>query len=440
MTKKLIYLQFVLTVHSFFKKSCLGVKISEKYTLNFEKQKQKNLKIEFPFQPVITDEDYNAMFADETLEAEIEEMCYLEELYQESLYDTIPPSSFDVPTTSFNSSLKRRRRGGGERRKEREKKNGTTHDHKGHGWVLTPHGEERAIIVRHDENASVHITKKKKKKKTYTNDAYEKAVVYHRNVEPTHFGAGLAGGVYQMVKGAVVHPLKGVSDLVVEPYKHVKAKPCLKSAGVGLMKGTKSVLVSPFKIFEGLFNTPQALINFSQGERYDTIMQWTKAHKIKDLTQFPGKVGDMLCVHEGMYAHCMLKFDDDTVIHRTGRVIQHKDGSAKSVLSSGKFVQCGVETSSLSEIQREYGKHILTVEDAQYCIVKGIGDESHIYFIYKVFEPQDIVTNAFEYMDDPIEKKGWNLFSKNCEHFCFKCRYGIHFSSQIDLLHTGETP
>ncbi|ETN98801.1 hypothetical protein RFI_38688, partial [Reticulomyxa filosa] len=161
---------------------------------------------------------------------------------------------------------------------------------KGKIWTsISSYKEDDEIFIIHDS------------------DAMESAVIYDTNINIINQTNGITGGTLQIVSGLVVNPLKGASDLFVEPYQHVKADPSLESAGKGLLKGTKSLLMAPLniiadtlggtkKIVDGILDAPQAISNLTNGLKFNIFCGWTMAYSVSELNEFPGNIGDIIVI------------------------------------------------------------------------------------------------------------------------------------------------
>ncbi|ETO06327.1 hypothetical protein RFI_31071, partial [Reticulomyxa filosa] len=172
---------------------------------------------------------------------------------------------------------------------------------KGKIWtsIISSCKEDDEIFVIHDSNAMVY--------NEYCKRDRESAVTYDTDVSIVNQTSGITGGTLQIVSGLVVNPLKGASDLFVEPYQHVKADPSLESAGKGLLKGTKSLLMAPLniiadtlggtkKIVDGILDAPQAISNLTNGLKFNIFCGWTMAYSVSELNEFPGNIGDIIVI------------------------------------------------------------------------------------------------------------------------------------------------
>eukprot|EP01084_Bolivina_argentea_P039460 72922_1 len=283
----------------------------------------------------------------------------------------------------------------------------------GDGW---PENEQNnQVLLRHDDKASVIV------------------VDINQEIEPTHIGSGLAGGGKKIV-GSVFRPLMGVKDIFYKPYECYQKEKSYWSIPKGFLMGLRNTVESPFlvigdalggtkDIVEGVFNTPQAAANQYNGLRFNTWMGWIKGYKIQDLKAFPGKPGDMLCIHQTTYSHVMIKIDDEHVVHRSGDANIMSGGSSMVEI---REVCAGIMKNTLQQIKTDYGNHYITVVDADYCINKNKNDGK--YLVYKKRAEHDIIKMANECIK---MNSGWELFGKNCEHFCFNILYGVDVSIQI---------
>ena len=202
--------------------------------------------------------------------------------------------------------------------------------------------------------------------------------------------------------------------------------------------GLRNTVESPFlvvkdaldgtkNIVKGVFNTPEASLNYTRGLRFNSWMGWIKGHKIQSLKSFPGEPGDMLCIQQVLYSHVMIKLDDEHVIHRNGEVNAVKNGASQVEIRES---HAGIVRSTLAEIKDVYDDQCITVVNADYCIAK-VDDK---YLVYKRRIQDDIIETANACLKTDAQTNGWELFGKNCEHFCFNILFGVDMSIQIQKI------
>jgi len=255
-----------------------------------------------------------------------------------------------------------------------------------------------------------------------------------RDLTPIDEIGGIQRGTWQIVSSAVMNPLKGVTDLVAEPYKHYQAEQSWKSTWEGTWKGVKSLVQSPLivakdaidgtkKIVQGVMETPEMVTNWKNGLTFNEFMGWTFGYPVKGLEQFPGEVGDILCIQQTMSVHYVLKIDDNTVFHPLGPNCDDDnlyDAQESSDEEEDEEDELGDElsTSKLKYIKKQFSSATLTVIDAKYCIVQN--PVENVAFIFKAVEGEQVIKNATD------EEKKYAP-CRSCEHFCFLSRYGVNF-------------
>lgn len=124
----------------------------------------------------------------------------------------------------------------------------------------------------------------------------------------------------------------------------------------------------------------------------------------------PGVEGDILEFDRGTYLHYAVKVDKENVVHITGDgPVKWKDiascSSKNAIVKKESFtkVACG---SVHVQIWNKYDRK------------------------YKPYTADEIVRRALS----KIDRRGYHLLFKNCEHFSNWCRYGISMSHQAEVL------